>query len=85
MCDSAKRLGKSVPLFCLFSYFCAPCALFSLRSETREKFGIEVDTYLVFNTKFLLYNHISRKIMPLFLIREVLEWIVPVAAAAHFA
>ena len=42
MCDSAKRLEESVALYCLLSYFCAPCTLCMLRKTTREKYGIEV-------------------------------------------
>eukprot|EP00093_Oithona_nana_P003993 03993.XXX_42550_42935_1 [CDS] Oithona nana genome sequencing. len=44
MCDSAKRLEESVALYCLLSYFCAPCSLCMLRKTTREKYGIEGDT-----------------------------------------
>ena len=43
MCDSAKRLEESVALYCLLSYFCAPCSLCMLRKTTREKYGIEVN------------------------------------------
>ena len=42
LCDNAKRLGKSVPMYCIFSYFCPPCSLYSLRNDTRERYGIEV-------------------------------------------
>ena len=42
VCDSAKRLGESVPMYCCLAYFCPICTIYMLRKNTRQRYGIEV-------------------------------------------
>ena len=74
-----KGWGKAYPYFAYFHTFAPHVHYFPSDQRPGKSLGLRyLDIYR---------NYVSRKIMPLifFLIREVLEWIVPVAAAAHFA
>merc|ERR1719382_1345013 len=44
VCDSAKRVGESVPMYCCLAYFCPICTIYMLRKNTRQRYGIEGDT-----------------------------------------
>ena len=66
VCDSAQRLGESVPMYCCLAYFCPICTIYMLRKNTRERYGIEVS--------FFLYHFFSLKITEIFsLHRETQE------------
>merc|ERR1719232_99489 len=41
VCDNAKRLGESWPLYCVLAYCFPVCTIFMIRKKTREKYGIE--------------------------------------------
>ncbi len=87
VCDTAQRMGESVPMYCCFvshfifgpwkksvksnrftfqAYCCFPCAMFKIRSTTREKFGIEVNKVGIFPFhEFLMgFLHIFFRVTP---------------------